>query len=77
MVEATLIESIPVGEGFGDLAVDVLDRLEDALAEEAVGVAVAEFDGLVLASGCAAGDDGATHGAVDEKDFCFYRGIAA
>ena len=76
-VEPALVEDVPVGQGFGDFTVDVLDRLEHAFAQEAVGVAVAQFDGLVLARGCAAGNNGTPHRAVDQEHFRLYRRIAA
>ena len=77
VVEAALIECIPVGEGFGDFAVDVLDCFEHTFPLKAVGISVTQFDGLVLAGGCAAGNDGAAHGAVAQAHFCFYGRIAA
>ena len=38
---------------------------------------IAQFDGFVLAGGCAAGNDGPAHGSVGEKYFSFYGRIAA
>ena len=60
-----------------DLAVHVLDGLEHALAEEAAFVAVAQFDGFVLAGGCAGGNRGAADRAAFEPHVHFDGGIAA
>ena len=46
--------------GAADLAVDVVDGLEHALAEIAALVAIAQFDGLAAAGGGAGGHRGAT-----------------
>ena len=59
------------------IVVDVVDRLEDALAEIALLVAVAQFDGLVGAGAGAAGHGGPADGAVVEDDFDFDGRIAA
>jgi hypothetical protein len=50
----------------GDSALDVAHGLEDALAQVALLVAVAELDGLVLAGGGAGGHGGAAEGAAGE-----------
>ena len=47
-VDASLIEGVPAHQRIEDLAVDVGDRVEHALAEVA-GLAVAQLDGLELA----------------------------
>jgi len=63
-VEPALIEPIPVRQGFGDLAVDVLHRLEHSFAQKTVRISVAQLDRLVLAGRCAAGNNRAAHRAV-------------
>ena len=70
------VASMPV-QRRGDLAVDVLDRLERALAEVARLVAVAQFHRFVLAGGGAGGHGRASHAAVGQIDIRFHRGIAA
>ena len=58
-------------------SVDVLDGLQRALAEVARLVAVAQFDGFVLAGGGAGRHGRAAHAAVGEKDIGFHSRIAA
>ena len=55
---------------------DVLGGLTRAFAEIARLVAVAQFDGFVLAGGCAGGHSGASHAAVGEKNIRFDGGVA-
>ena len=52
-VDLALLVRLDADECPGDLAVDVRDGVEDALAEIEVAVAVAELDRLVLAGRCA------------------------
>jgi hypothetical protein len=51
-VECGQVVDAPTGEGLGDLAVDVADRLGDAGAAEAGGVAVAQLDRFAGTGGC-------------------------
>ena len=59
------------------VVVDVGDGLEDALAEVALLVAVAQLDRLVRAGAGPGGDRGGADGAVVEQDFDFEGGVAA
>ncbi len=77
LIEAALIEGIPVGQSFRDLSVYIFHGFEDALAQKACVVLVAQFNGFMFAGGCAAGNDGPAHGAVGKKDFRFNSRIAA
>ena len=76
-VERALVGGVEAGDGAGNLAIHVGDGLEDALAEVARFVAVAQFDGFVLAGGCARGHRGAAERAAFKDDVRFHRGIAA
>ena len=58
-------------------SIDGVDGLLDALAEVAALVAVAQFDGLVLAGGGAGGNGCAADRAVREQDLDFDGGVAA
>ena len=77
LVEAALVGGIPVRQCVGDLAVHVLHGLENTFAQEARFVSVAQFDGLVLSGGGAAGDDGAADCSVYQLHFRFHGRIAA
>ena len=55
VVDAALVLGVHAGERIEDLAVDGVDRLEHALAEVALLVAVAQLDGLVRAGRGAGG----------------------
>src|SRR6185295_20404015 len=63
--------------GLGDLGVDVLHRLQHALAEVAALVAVAQLDRLARAGGRARRHGGAAHGAGFEQHVAFDGGVAA
>jgi len=54
-----------------------MDGLADALAAEAFGVAVAEFEGFVFAGGSAGRNGGAAERAGFEGDVGFDSGVAA
>jgi hypothetical protein len=56
---------------------DVGDGFQRALAEAAILIAIAEFDGFVFTCGSAAGNGCGAVAAVGEKDFRFDRRIAA
>jgi hypothetical protein len=59
-----------------DALVDVFDGLEDAFAEVACFVSVAEFDGFVFAGGGTGGNSGAADGTAFEVDVDFDGRIA-
>ena len=63
--------------GLGDAPIDIFDGAQHALAEVARLVAVAQFEGFVLAGGGAGGHRGAAARAVFEDDVGFDGGIAA
>src|SRR5207253_2820049 len=65
------------GQRGSDLAVDVADRLQDALAEVPLRVVVAQLERLTSAGGCAGRDAGAAAGARSEDDVDFDSRIAA
>ena len=77
LVQRDLIERVHAAQGGGDVVVDRLDGLADALAEIAFLVAVTQFPGFVLAGGSPAGHGGAALDAAFEMDFDFDGGIAA
>ena len=75
-VEPLLVGGVEAGDRLGDLAVDVADRLRDALA--AVGVAaVAQLGGFELARGGAGGHRGAPVRAGAQGDLHLDGGVAA
>jgi hypothetical protein len=75
-VDVALLEGVEADQGVVDLAVDVADGLEHALAAVAL-VAVAQLDGLEGAGGGARGDDGSARGPRVEDDLDLDGGIAA
>ena len=72
-----LVGAIEARDRLSDGAIHVTNGLQDALAEIARFVAVAQLDGLMLTGGRAGRDRGAAHGATFEDDVRFHRGIAA
>ena len=76
-VERALVGGIEPGDRAGQRAVHVGDGFEHALAEIARFVAVAQFDGFVLAGGCAGRHRGAAQRAAFQNDIRLDRGIAA
>jgi hypothetical protein len=62
-----LVGGVGPAEGFRNLAIDVRNRLQNALAEVVGLVAVTQFDGLVLAGGRATRHNGARAGAAIQK----------
>ena len=72
-----LIERVLAFNRFGDACVDVFDGLERALAQKALGVAIAKFHGFVFAGGCARGHRCAAHAAVYQIDIGFDGGVAS
>ena len=76
VVERALIVRVDAGERARDLAVDVRDRFQHALAEVRRGVAVAQLDGLVLAGRRPGRDGRAPERARVEADVDLERRIA-
>ena len=76
-VDFFLEPRVDAGQRRSDDLVDVLHRLEDALAEVAPLVAVAQLDRLILARGGAAGHGGGGEGTVGQDDVGFHRRISA
>ena len=75
-VERALVGGIHADERAGNLGVHVLDGFEHSLPLVALLVAVAQFNGLMLAGGRATGHNGPRAGAAIEKNFSFYSWIA-
>jgi hypothetical protein len=76
-IEPTLVKPVPIRQSVRNLPIDVFNRLENSFAYEAVRVIIAQFDRLVLAGGRAAGHNRPAHRSVRQKNFRFYRRIAA
>ncbi len=76
-IDRLLIARIQADQFRSDLGVDVLDGLQNALAEINLLVVIAQLDGFMLAGAGAAGDGGAAQRAVFENYVDFDRGIAA
>src|SRR5208282_5467450 len=77
LVEPALVIGVPVRQRVGDLTIDVLHRLENSFAEKTRAVAVAQLDGLVLASRRSAGHNGTANRSLRKLYFRLYRRIAA
>ncbi len=77
MIEEALVHGVKAFELGGEDGLDILDGLEDALAEVVALVAVAELDGLMLAGGGAGGDSGAAQCAGFQNYISFHGRIAA
>ena len=77
LVETDLIAGVTTDERVGDRAVHGGDGFLHALAEETLLVAIAQFEGFVLARGGAGGDRRAAECAAFEEDVHFDSGIAA
>ena len=76
-VDLGLLGGVLAVQRRGDLAVDVADRLQRALAEVARLVAVPQFHRFVLAGGGAGGHGRPSHTAVGEVNIRFHGRIAA
>ena len=75
-VDVGLLGGVQAQNGLGDLGVDVLDSFQHALAAIALGIAIAQLDGLT-GTGRGAGRDGRTaHHARFEQDVAFDGGVA-
>ena len=77
MVETDLVARIATDERISDRAVHGGDGFLHAFAEETLLVAIAQFEGFVLARGGAGGDRRAAECAAFEEDVHFDSGIAA
>ena len=77
VVDQDLVFRLEAGQRLENIAIDRLDRLEDALAAVARLVAVAQFDRLMRAGRGAGGNGGAAHRPVFENDLDLDGGIAA
>ena len=75
-VDRDLVLRIAPGQGVEQLALDRVQSLAHALAEIAIGVAVAQLDRFVLAGRGARGDRGAPADAALEFDIDFERRVA-
>jgi len=76
-VQERLLARVQPQNCFADLGVDVLDRLQHALAEVALLVAVAQLDRLARAGRRARRHRGAAHRAALEQHVAFDGGVAA
>src|SRR5262249_32985847 len=77
VIDVELIGSGHLQQMRSNDVIDILDGLEDALAEIAFLVAVAQLAGLVGAGAGARGDGGPANGPVGQGDFDFERRVAA
>ena len=77
LVDRHLLLGLEAQQRAGDLAVDALDRAENALALVALGVAIALFHGFAGSRRGARGHGGAAKGAVFQRHIDLDRGIAA
>jgi hypothetical protein len=76
LVDAALVSGVKAGQGRCDLVDDGVNGLLDTLAEVAALVAVAQFNGFVLAGGSTGRNGSAADLAVREENFNFDRGVA-
>ena len=74
---ADLVAGVLAEQAGAMVSLTLCDGLEDALAEVALLVAVAQLDGFVGAGAGAAGHGGPADGAVVQDDFDLDRGVAA
>ena len=77
VVDRSLVGGIEASYRAGNLAIHAGDGLAHALAEVARFIAIAQFDGFVLAGGRARGHCGAARCAAFEDDIRFHGRIAA
>jgi hypothetical protein len=76
-VEGLLIQHVMAAEGGADLCVDVGYRLADALAANALGILIAEFDGFMDAGGGARGHRRPPDAAAGQLDLDLACRVAA
>ena len=77
LVDGPLVARVEAAHRLGERPVDVGDGLLDAATAVAVGIAVAQLDGLVRAGAGAAGDDRPPERAAREDDVGLDGGVAA
>ena len=77
LVEEGLLGGVEAQHGLGDFGVDMLDRLQHALAEVTALVAVAQLDRFARAGRGARGHGGAAHHARFQQHIAFDGGVAA
>ncbi len=75
-VERALVGGVHPAERFRNLAIDVRNCLQNALAHVLALVAVTQFNGLMLTGGRATRHNGPRAGAAIEKNFSFNGRIA-
>ncbi len=76
LVDEGLFLGIEADDGFGNLGIDVFDRLHHTLAEKAAGIAIAQFDGFARTGGSTGRHGGAPHDAALQQHIGFNGGIA-
>ena len=76
MIDSRLVDGIDTFERRENLFIDVGDGLPNAFAEITALVAVSQFESLVFASACTAGDGGTANGAVLEGHIGLDGGVA-
>ena len=77
LVDLELIFGLEAGDGVENVAIDRLNRFQNALAAEAALVSVAQFDRLARAGRSARRNRGPSHRAVFQHDIHLDRRIAA
>ena len=77
LVDERLFLRIEADDGFGNLGIDVLDRLHHALAEEAAGIAVAQFDRFARTGRSTGRHGGTAHDPAFQQHIGLDGGIAA
>ncbi len=77
LIDLELILGLKPGDGVEKVAIDGLNRFQDALAAEASLVSVAQFDRFARPGGSAGWNGGSSHRAVFQHDIHLDRGIAA
>jgi len=76
LIDEGLLLGIEADDRFRNLGVDVFDRLHHTLAEEAAGIAIAQFDRFARTGGSTGRHCGAPHDAALQKHIGFNGGIA-
>jgi len=76
LVDESLVGSVEANDGFADFGVDVFNGFQNTLAQIAGFVAIAQFQGFTLASGCAGRYSGTAHDAGFEQHVGFDGRVA-
>lgn len=76
LVDEALVVALEADDGFVDLVDDGVDGVRHTLAEVALGISVAQLDGLELTRRGTGGDSGATDGLVGQEHFHLDGGIS-